>query len=270
MDDKIPGLHSDSDILGGTPVFVGTRVPVRALLDYLEHGIEHQHNFSGLKIGIVVMLAASNDVDDLRPIVRRFTIAIGRCRQCARRVQGRHPLQTTDALGAAAVHVGPQAVALMSVLKKYLGLSHAKVATLLRERFGLTVTPSAVTQALHRAARQAQPTYAALRTVIRGSPVVAHHTCLAHLLRRCRELREASPRAVFPRRIQTLLRQASRVRDRRAAGTISSHGAAVARGARADTAARRARPPRAGAGDAPPRGPSAPPGARTRNRCSPV
>lgn len=38
MDDKIPGVHSDPDILGGTPVFVGTRVPVRALLDYLEHG----------------------------------------------------------------------------------------------------------------------------------------------------------------------------------------------------------------------------------------
>ena len=38
MDDKIPGVHSDFDILGGTPVFVGTRVPVRALLDYLEHG----------------------------------------------------------------------------------------------------------------------------------------------------------------------------------------------------------------------------------------
>lgn len=38
MDDKIPGVHSDPDILGGTPVFMGTRVPVRALLDYLEHG----------------------------------------------------------------------------------------------------------------------------------------------------------------------------------------------------------------------------------------
>jgi len=38
MGDKIPGVHSDYDILGGTPVFVGTRVPVRALLDYLEHG----------------------------------------------------------------------------------------------------------------------------------------------------------------------------------------------------------------------------------------
>ncbi len=31
-------VHSDPEILSGTPVFVGTRVPVKALLDYLERG----------------------------------------------------------------------------------------------------------------------------------------------------------------------------------------------------------------------------------------
>ena len=31
-------VHSDSEILGGTPVFVGTRVPVQTLVDYLEGG----------------------------------------------------------------------------------------------------------------------------------------------------------------------------------------------------------------------------------------
>jgi len=31
-------VHSDPNILGGTPVFVGSRVPVQALLDYLEGG----------------------------------------------------------------------------------------------------------------------------------------------------------------------------------------------------------------------------------------
>jgi uncharacterized protein (DUF433 family) len=31
-------VHSDPEILGGTPVFVGTRVPVRTLLEYLEAG----------------------------------------------------------------------------------------------------------------------------------------------------------------------------------------------------------------------------------------
>lgn len=38
MSERIPGVHSDPEILGGVPVFVGTRVPVRALFDYLEHG----------------------------------------------------------------------------------------------------------------------------------------------------------------------------------------------------------------------------------------
>jgi uncharacterized protein (DUF433 family) len=31
-------VHSDPDILGGTPVFVGTRVPVQSLFDYIEGG----------------------------------------------------------------------------------------------------------------------------------------------------------------------------------------------------------------------------------------
>ena len=31
-------IHTDPKILGGAPVFVGTRVPVKALLDYLEAG----------------------------------------------------------------------------------------------------------------------------------------------------------------------------------------------------------------------------------------
>jgi len=31
-------VHSDPEVLGGTPVFVGTRVPVQSLFDYLEGG----------------------------------------------------------------------------------------------------------------------------------------------------------------------------------------------------------------------------------------
>jgi uncharacterized protein (DUF433 family) len=31
-------VHSDPDILGGTPVFVGTRVPLQNLIDHLEAG----------------------------------------------------------------------------------------------------------------------------------------------------------------------------------------------------------------------------------------
>ena len=31
-------IQSDPEIMGGTPVFVGTRVPFQTLLDYLESG----------------------------------------------------------------------------------------------------------------------------------------------------------------------------------------------------------------------------------------
>lgn len=209
------------------------------------------------------------DLPVVRPHVRRFTVHVGCCRQCGRRVQDRHPLQTSDALGAASTHLGPHAVPLMVLLNKQLGLSHGKVAALLRDWFGVTVRPSGVTQALHRAARQAAPTYATLRDQIRGSPVVspdetswkvggrlwwlwmfatahtvvyavqdgrgfnqaaavlgadfdgvlvrdgwapyrqfdqaAQQTCLAHLIRRCREIVETHPRVAWARHIQSVL-----------------------------------------------------------------
>lgn len=31
-------VHSDPEIMGGTPVFVGTRVPFQTFIDYLEAG----------------------------------------------------------------------------------------------------------------------------------------------------------------------------------------------------------------------------------------
>jgi uncharacterized protein (DUF433 family) len=38
MATKSAVVHSDPEILGGTPVFVGTRVPVKSLYDHLEAG----------------------------------------------------------------------------------------------------------------------------------------------------------------------------------------------------------------------------------------
>jgi transposase len=107
-----------------------------------------------------------------RPLVRAFHVHIGRCAQCHRRVQGRHPLQTSDALGAAAVQLGPQAIAFAVLLNKRCGLSYGKIAALLRDRFGLRVTCGGLVQAVHRTARQARPTYDHLAATVRGSPVV--------------------------------------------------------------------------------------------------
>jgi transposase len=107
-----------------------------------------------------------------RIVVRAFRVPVGQCRTCGRRVQGRHSLQTSDALGAASVQLGAQVVAFAVVLNKQLGLSFGKIAMLLRQQYGLTVTPSGLVHAVHRAARQARPTYTALCQQIRGSPVV--------------------------------------------------------------------------------------------------
>jgi transposase len=224
------------------------------------------------------------------PVVRGFDVGMGHCAACGRRVQGRHPWQTSDALGAAAVQLWPRTNALIVVLNKQLGPSHGKVARLLRDHSNRAVTASTVTRTWRCAAQHAQPTYAALCEVIRGSPVVApdetswkvngqlewlralatpyqiqpgrgfpqaaavlganydgvlvsdgwspyrqftaagHQSCVAHLLRRYRDLMRDHPRAPFAARVKTLLQQKLGIHDRRSTGTLSAHGAAVARG----------------------------------------
>jgi transposase len=101
-----------------------------------------------------------------------YQVQIGRCQTCRRRLQPRHPEQTSDALGAAAVQLGPRAVALAAWCSKGLGLSAGKVARLLGQ-LGVTVTAGGVTQAVARTARRATPTYTALVAGVRASPVVA-------------------------------------------------------------------------------------------------
>jgi transposase len=76
------------------------------------------------------------EVPVVRTVVRRFHVHVGQCRACGRRVQGRHPLQTSNALGAAAAQVGPQAVASAVILNKQLGLSFGDVATLFQQQYG--------------------------------------------------------------------------------------------------------------------------------------
>jgi transposase len=58
----------------------------------------------------------------------------------------------------------------------------------------------------------------------------AHQTCVGHLLVRSRELQTDHPHALLPSRVQKVLQQALALRDRHAAGTVSNHGLAVARG----------------------------------------
>jgi hypothetical protein len=35
----------------------------------VDQGVKHQQNLAGLRISVVIMVAASNDIDDLRPLI---------------------------------------------------------------------------------------------------------------------------------------------------------------------------------------------------------
>lgn len=104
-------------------------------------------------------------------IVRRFDIEIGHCACCGRRVQGRHPLQTSDALGAAQAQVGPQALSLAAHLNKEMGISHERAARVLELGFGLHLSRSGLCRAMMRLGEKAEPTYQQLRLAVRHSPI---------------------------------------------------------------------------------------------------
>jgi len=113
------------------------------------------------------------DIPPVTPRVRRFRIHVGRCLRCRRRVQGRHPLQTSDAIGAACVHLGPRAKALAADLNKHIGTSFGKVRSILRTSFSLSITRGGISQALDRVAKALAPTYDALVEQVRSAEVVA-------------------------------------------------------------------------------------------------
>ena len=85
-------------------------------------------------------------------LVRRFDVEVGVCAGCGRSVQGRHPLQTSDALHVGQVQIGPEALSLAAVWNKEMGLSHERVARSLQLGYGLTVSRSGICRALERLA----------------------------------------------------------------------------------------------------------------------
>jgi len=231
-----------------------------------------------------------------RTIVRRFDIAVGRCCDCRRSVQGRHSLQTSDAVGVGNVQLGPEALTLAAILNKQMGLSLGHTRQVLSYGFGLEVSRGGLCRALARMAGRAAPTYDGLLETARQAPVngmdetgwkvggrlqwlhvavsaqvtvyailpgrgyeqaiailgaeydgflihdgwapyyrfqfAFHQSCLAHLLKRCREMAHiASPAALaFPRAVEDLLETSLALRDRHEQGEISELGLSIATG----------------------------------------
>lgn len=229
-------------------------------------------------------------------LVRRFDVEVGVCTGCGRSVQGRHALQTSDALHVGQVQIGPEALSLAAVWNKEMGLSHERVARSLQLGYGLTVSRSGICRALERLGGRAAPTYGQLKASLRQSAVnwlddtgwrvggrlqnlrvilnesvtvyliephrgyaeaaavlgadydgflvhdgarawygflqAFHQSCLAHPIRRCRDLLLTLTGAArrFPQAVLELLLDSLGLRDRHQQGLVSAHGLAVATG----------------------------------------
>jgi transposase len=235
-----------------------------------------------------------------RPVIRRFTVHLGRCTDCGRRAQGRHPLQTSDALGAAKSQIGPDAQAAVALLHTRLGLSHGKVAAVFAALFGITLTRGACAQINGRAGARLGPQYRHILASIRSSKQLSvdetgwrvgghsawlhawvgdeatayaidsqrsadaleraigrdwpgllshdgygtydrfagaiHQSCLAHVLRRARELLAGAVRGAvqFPRQVIALFTEAIHRRNQSGEGAESDDEREAARSARDD------------------------------------
>lgn len=110
------------------------------------------------------------DLGDLSPTVTRFRVGVGRCRSCRRRVQGRHPEQASDALGAAGSQVGPKAKAWAAWLHYRLGLSFAKCSELLG-RLGIDVSRAALCSGAQSTGAALVPAQDEIVARINASPV---------------------------------------------------------------------------------------------------
>jgi transposase len=111
------------------------------------------------------------DLPEPKPVVTRFRIPVTRCPACFRRVQGRHPEQTSDALGAAAVQFGPRLLGVAADLKHRVGTPFRKAAAVLATLTGLVVSAAALVRSSQRLARLAGPSYEALARATRRSDV---------------------------------------------------------------------------------------------------
>jgi len=111
------------------------------------------------------------ELPDMTPVVTRFTIGVGRCSNCKRRVQGRHPEQTSDALGAASSQIGPHAKGLATWLHYALGLSFVKSAKVLGH-LGVPVTAGALSSGAQATGTDLVPVQAEIIKLLNRSSMV--------------------------------------------------------------------------------------------------
>jgi transposase len=104
-----------------------------------------------------------------KPIRRQFTIHRGTCTSCGQRVQSRHALQTSDAIGVCASQLGPVAQAAIVYLNKHAGMSYRKISDALDKLHGLSITRGGCAQVVLRVADKLEPALIEIQEKLKDS-----------------------------------------------------------------------------------------------------
>jgi hypothetical protein len=111
------------------------------------------------------------DLPPQRPHVTRLVTYKGTCPHCGE-VNSTHPLQMSEATGAAKVQLGPRALGLAASLNKQAGLTTRTTCRVLDQLGGLRVTPGGLCLALQRAAAKFATIYDQLIDDLRHAAAV--------------------------------------------------------------------------------------------------
>lgn len=112
------------------------------------------------------------ELPPVRPEAVRLITYRGRCRHCARVAQSVHPLQVSGASGAAAIQLGPRALASAALLRHGVGLTLRSCCAVLDKLFALRVSPAGLCRGLDRLARRMEGSYEDLAKELHTSAVV--------------------------------------------------------------------------------------------------
>lgn len=140
--------------------------------EIIEVPLERCPDCGGPLEGVTALEQYIEEIPVVRPKVTKLVTWRGQCPRCGE-VRSTHPLQVSDAAGAAGTHLGPRALGVAMELTHGHGLTKRKACRVLDDLFGLKLTPGGLVQAAHRAAGKLGVRFEELERLVRRS-AVAH------------------------------------------------------------------------------------------------
>jgi transposase len=121
---------------------------------------------------VVTHVQYQTDIPPVQPAVTQFNVQVGFCSCCQKRVQGVHPEQTSQALGAANHSLGPRLIGTAADMKYRLGIPYRKIADFFQYALGITCSPSTLCRVAGRLAKRSVGLLEVLKLQIAGRAVV--------------------------------------------------------------------------------------------------